>query len=132
MALGVLVDRGPQKRGGPDPKARRVDSLREAQALLDRCYAVRARLVRMYWRLRERARERGREDGRHEVLRREAERLAATELSAARDLDSLDQAAVDLVLDVVQRVMPERMSTAGRATRDRRAEAISAVKETLQ
>ena len=80
--LGVSVARGRAKLADPGRvrRTRDVDALLEAQALLDRCHAVRARLVAMYWRLRERARERGREEGRTEILRREAERLAAIEL----------------------------------------------------
>jgi len=100
MTSGVLAARGRAKRAEPcrARRTRGVEALLEAKALLDRCRAARARLVAMVWRLRERARERGREEGRTEVLRREAERLAAMALGGARPLDPPDRVAADLLL----------------------------------
>lgn len=109
MALGFLVANGRTKLAvaGRIVKAQDVPALLEAQDVLEHCNAVRGRLVRMYVRLRERARTRGREAGRREVLFREAERIAATELRAARYLGAIDHEVVGLVLDVVRRVVPQ-------------------------
>jgi flagellar biosynthesis/type III secretory pathway protein FliH len=109
MAPGFLVSHGRTRLAvaGRIVKARDVARLLEAREVLERCHSARAKLVRTYLRLRERARARGREAGRREALFREAGRLAATELRAARYLGALDHEVIGLVLEVVRRVVPQ-------------------------
>jgi type III secretion protein L len=108
MAIGFFVANARMRLGiaARVVKAQDVPALYAARDLLARCQAVRAQLVRSYLRLRARARARGYEAGRRAALAAAAERLAATELRAARYLASLDAAVVELVLGAVRRIVP--------------------------